>query len=106
MRYPEPDAVINQGDTAPRLTATLIDADGAPIDATGATVVLELTGLTQTGNLVLPASVADDGSVYHDWAEADSATTGYYGGRWRATLTSGQVQSAPNDGWFILRVMP
>lgn len=108
MTYEPADFVIRQGDTAPRITGTLTDGAGDPVDVSGSTVLLHLHGLTVVNDLVLTASLdgdaPDDNVVYYDWEAGDTDEVGYYSGEWQVTFGSGQIQTFPNDGVFLLQV--
>lgn len=108
MLYEPADFVIRQGDTIPRLTGTLTDGNGDPVDVTDATVLLHLHGLTVENDLVLNAEIDgdadDDNVVFYDWATEDTEEAGYYSGEWQVTFDNGQVQTFPNDSIFLVQV--
>lgn len=108
MIFEPADFVIRQGDTAPRMSGTLTDGTGQPVDVTGGTVELHLHGLTVDNDMSLTASIdedADDGNVvYYDWTSSDTFNPGHYSGEWQVTFENGQIQTFPNDGVFLVQV--
>lgn len=108
MMYEPADFVIKQGDTAPRITGTLTDGSGDPVDVSGSTVLLHLHGLTIENDISLPASIdvdaPDKNVVYYDWETGDTDEAGYYGGEWQVTYGSGQIQTFSNYGVFLVQV--
>lgn len=104
--WPESDFAVGRGDTAPRVTVTLYDGAGNPVDATGGAVTVRLHGLTVGRDLDLPGAVLDGpaGVVGLDWQTGDTDLAGFYAGRFRVELPGGQVLSVPNDGTFLLYI--
>jgi hypothetical protein len=103
------DFVIRQDDTAPRLFADLTDGNGNPVTVTGSTVRLHLHPLTsELGvDLDLAAFVDPDvaNRVYYDWSADDTQYAGYYGGEWQVTYANTQIETFPNQGWFLVNVV-
>ncbi len=99
------DIYLGKGDILPVLTAALQNADGTPIDLTGAAVAL-IIETRQDVETVRVATVTDAalGLVSYTWVAADSATRGTYRVRWRVTFAGGAMTTVPNDGDLVLRV--
>lgn len=114
-----PDFFIAQGDTSSPLEDTLLDADGNPVDISGADVALELAPVGG-GTFIVNDPANNDqngngedgtmGDVSYDWVEGvgaslgDTDTPGYYLGRWVVTFAGGEVQSYPNGGFFLVLI--
>lgn len=87
------------GDTRPKFTAQMVDADGKPVDLTDATVGLVIRDAT--GTIVDPASrpvtILDPptGAVFYNWQAADSAVAGNFRVTLVATLADGGILSYP-----------
>lgn len=102
---PTPDAYVKQGDVQPSLFAVLEDANGNPIDLTGASVALHLKGATVAATVTGTAqTTATTGQVRYDWQAADTATAGYFWGEWQVTYSNGQTETFPNGGNFLVQI--
>jgi hypothetical protein len=104
----EPQFTIRQGDTASTLYDQLLDADGNPVDITGAAVALKLVPL-EGGEPIVDneAAIITDAAqalVERDWQSGETDAPGFYLGSWRVTFSGGDVQTYPNAGFFLVRI--
>lgn len=110
------DFTIRKGDTASQLADTLKDADGNPVDISGATVTFTMTPVAGGAAKVDAATASNgqtgDGSdgtkgqVSYTWTADDTDTDGYYLGAWQVTFADETVQTYPNDGYILIHVTP
>lgn len=95
------------GDTARRLRATITDANGLPVNLTGATVVfawrLDGAPASSTGTALIVD--AEAGIVEYAWAVGNLTAAGSYTGEFRVTFPSTSTLTAPSDGpiSFVVR---
>ena len=96
---------LKRGDTLPPLRATLLEADGSPVDLTGATVVLQVRD--RRGNHLFDGDCtvldAEGGRVEHEWTEEEVAVSGAHRGEFEITTADG-TGTAPNYGFFTLQI--
>ena len=97
---------IKQNDTSPSLQATLKDATLAPIDLTGATVMLHMKGVDGTIKVDQEMSITDAtaGVVQYDWQSGDTDTAGTYYVEFEATYADDSIETFPNTGSLALVV--
>jgi hypothetical protein len=98
-----------KGSREPSLVATLRHANGAAVDLTGATVVLNMVPRAGGPAKVTAAAVtvlapATAGRVQYDWAAADVDTAGWYHAEFKATLGNGKPLVAPSRGVVVVMV--
>ena len=98
---------MKQGDRLPALRMQLVDASGAPIDLTGASVAFRMR--STSGSLVTltgTASVVDaaSGTVQFAWGVGDTATVGGYIAEWACTF-AGSTLTAPTNGYVTVQVV-
>jgi hypothetical protein len=103
-----PSFWMKQGDTGPVLRKQMLDADGDPVDLTGATDVefhMRLEGATTAAvNAAAdpdPDQGTNTGYIEYQWIEADTATPGTYEAEFQATLADGTIVTWPNRGHMI-----
>jgi hypothetical protein len=97
---------IKQGDTLPRLRATLSRSDGTAIDLTTAvSVSMRMRGQGSASVLVKSAAIitAASGIVEVTWSVGDTATAGAYDAEFEITFADG-VQSVPTDSFLTVIV--
>lgn len=112
---PGADYYVRQGDSPATLTATLLDANGDPVNIQGASVAIQLLPVGSASYLVDDAATNDQvgdglvdgepvtrGMVSYDLTDTDDA--GYLLGTWVVTFGGGGVQSYPNGGFFLVEV--
>jgi hypothetical protein len=91
---------LRQGDTLPRIKATLKDATGATINLGGGALVRFRMRAQRGGALKVdqPATITDAaaGQVEYAWQAADTDTAGDYLAEWRVTFGSDR-QTHPNS---------
>lgn len=106
--------MIKQDDTAPSLSATLLD-DGELIDLTGASVHFVMRALVAAGEgrteptagpaaVDAPAVAFAGGAVRYDWAEGDTAQAGRYVAEFKVTR-DGRVSTYPATGYIPIVVL-
>jgi hypothetical protein len=102
------DFVIKQNDTWPPMVATLTQADGQPIDLTGAGTIsmwMKSDSLTISTDPCDVVGDPSDGVVSYTFTSADTATAGTYRVEWDIDFGSGKRQTAPNDGYKTVEVV-
>jgi len=100
---------MKSGDTLPSLEATLTNAAGLAVDlTTAASVALHVTTmgtrtvvLNEGGVIVAPTL----GQVRFDWDVDDVLPAANYLAEWEVTFNDGSVESFPNNGYFVIRVI-
>jgi hypothetical protein len=99
-----------QSDTAPSLTDTLYDGNGAVVDITGASVTFTMTD--RFGAVVINAAAATivgggtAGTVQYAWQANDLLKPGWYRGRFVVTFSGGKIETFPNsDGSYTLLIV-
>lgn len=91
---------ITQNDRLPKLRRQLIGPDGAPLDLTGATVVINMSGIQGmkvTNGVCTVLAPQTNGWVEYPWAAGDTDLSGDFEAKFRATF-SGLPMSCPNYG--------
>lgn len=95
------DFVIKQNDTTPAITSTLKDADGGPVNLTGATVRFIMrrkgAGTPKVDGEATIGSPATAGGVSYAWDAADTDTAGRYDAEFEVTFAGGAKQTFPNS---------
>lgn len=98
---------IKQNDTSPAITAELRDADGQPVDLSGASVRFHMRKSGQNDVVVdQSASVVDsaDALVRYAWADADTATAGVYQAEFEVTYADQSIETFPNAGFILIEI--
>ena len=102
------DYWIKKGDTTPAIASTLLDADGNPVNLTGATVrfIMRKKGASSAkvnaaATVVTPAA----GTVSYSWQSADTDTASRYEAEWEVTFSGGAKQTFPNSSHLIVEVL-
>lgn len=98
---------MKQGDRLPALRMQLVDAAGAPINLTGASVVFRMR--STAGSLLTLAGVASvvdatSGTVQFAWGVGDTATVGSYRAEW-ACAFAGSVLTVPTRDYVTVVVV-
>lgn len=100
------DFTIKQNDTSPALVYTLgIFSEGSGI-LTGATAVLNMR--KPSGTVVgLAMTIEDvDGVLKRSWGAGDLSETGTYQAEVEVTYADSAVETFPNFGYLIFKVVP
>jgi hypothetical protein len=106
-----PTYTVKRGDTAPVVTDTLLDGNGAAVSLTGAAVkfhmstwdrVTVVTNASATG----PNGGALDitGRVQYAWASGDVAAAGVYKAEWEVTFAGGKIETWPGDSYAVVNI--
>lgn len=98
--------VIKQNDRQPYLRATLLQADGAPVDLTGATVKFIMQRQDGTVSKVNAEAIiisALEGIVEYRWADGDTDTPGNYHAEFKVLFPGSQL-TVPNAGYIVVRI--
>lgn len=98
---------LKNKDTGPVIRGTLKNGTGAAIDLTGATVLFSMR--SQSGATVIeaqPALIVDAeaGVVEYEWTAEDTDDPGIYEAEFRVTLSDGNVETIPNDGYIPIKI--
>jgi len=99
------DFYIKRNDTSPTFRATLVDADGAAVNVTGAAARLHMSN--EKGVKVDAAMTLDtplSGIVTYAWQVADTDTAGFYDAEIEVTFSDSTVQTFPNNGYWTVHV--
>lgn len=100
--------LVKAGDTAPVVRATLLDALGAAVDLTGATVrfVMATSTTPRTVKVDAAATVvnAAGGVVEYAWAALDTNTVGAYVAEFEVTYANTKVQTFPTTGYVDVTI--
>lgn len=103
------DFYIGQGDTASTMLVTLRDANGNPVDITGATVHIDVTPIKAAAKIVDAAATivnAPLGQVSYTFTAPQTNTPGDYLATFTVTYAGGQVQAFPNAGYYLITINP
>lgn len=98
---------IKRNDTASSFEVQLVDADGTPVNLTGATVQF-LMSRGSTSTVAAAAVIVDaaTGTVRYDWQTGDTGTSGTYRAEWEVTDSTNHVQTFPNPGYDEVVISP
>ena len=105
-----PTQSMAKGDTGPDLEATVLKPDGTVQDLTGATGTWSMvnaetkTPKVTAGAATIP-SPPTQGKIQYPWVAADTDTAGVFEGRFKVTLSGGDVVMWPNDGFIYVVVI-
>lgn len=99
---------IKSGDLLPFLDATLTDANGDPVDLTGATVVFHMgprraDPATVTGAATILSAV--EGTVRYAWQAGDTDEVGTFRAEFEVAI-AGKPLTFPNDKNFHVIIFP
>lgn len=100
---------IKQNDTSPSLGAQLLDGSKQIINLTGASVRFHMKiagGSTVAVDGAATISNATEGRVQYEWASGDTTTAANYQGEFEVTYPNGTVETFPNSGYIVVRVIP
>lgn len=106
------DYYLKQGDDAPTVATILKDINNDPVNLTGASgsayfrPARVTTGLVTATLTVDPDQAANRGLVTFPWPSGGLSVLGEWLGEFEITFTGGKKQTFPNDGYFILEVVP
>jgi hypothetical protein len=106
---PHPTFFWKQNDTSPPLEVILRDGFGAPVNMTGATVVLN-TRLRPAGSVKINGGTmgavgnAVDGRQKYSPTSSDTDTAGIYEAEIQATFSNGKIRTFPVNGYFTIEV--
>lgn len=99
-----------RGDTYPPAGVTIKTSAGVALDLTGATAKFYLYDKNTDAVIVNGATATVDvpaaGHVKYDWTAGDTSgvAAGEYYGRFRVTLASGKILSAPANNTYTFRL--
>jgi hypothetical protein len=98
------DIELQEGDTLPSVSATLIGPDGGAVDISGADVVFIMEDSYSSEKIFSKSAMKTDpanGKVEYQWDAEDTNTSGFYEARWKVTFnpesSNPDVQHFPND---------
>jgi hypothetical protein len=91
---------IKRNDLLPEIVATCLDADGAPVDLTGATGVEFHMKAAEAGSPKVDAAGtivdAATGVVKYSWTGSDTDTAGTYSAEFEVMFTGSKQMTFPN----------
>jgi len=99
-----------KNDTSPPLEVILRDGFGAPVNMTGATVVLNTRLLPGgavkiNGGSMGAVGSAVNGRQKYDPTASDTDTAGIYEAEIQATFSNGKIRTFPSAGFFTIEVV-
>lgn len=99
---------IKQSDTSPSIRATLKDADGNPINLTGATVQFHMKSVDGTLTVDQAATITTPlaGVVTYDWQASDTDVAGTYSAEFEVTYADLSVETFPNTDNLAIVITP
>ncbi len=100
--------IIKQYDTLPSLEATLIDAEGNPVDLTTKSVTFSMRSRDNPSLVITGLAVKVDavnGIVAYQWGPGNTNTPGAYLGEFRVTYSNGPRETFPSDGYIEISVV-
>jgi BppU N-terminal domain len=104
------DFTIKQGDLDPAIAATILDADGAVQNLTGATVTFRLaTAAIPPVEVFSRDADIDDaalGLVAYTWQAGDTDTVGAYYAEFVINWSVGHTQTIPSQGYYLIAIEP
>lgn len=97
---------IKRNDTRSGLKATLLDANGAAVNLTGAKVKFIMAKLDRTAKVNRTAEIlnAAAGQVRHVFQVGDTDTPGMFAGEFEVTYPDGGVESFPNTDYIRILI--
>lgn len=102
---------IRENDTEPDFRTRLTDADGLPVDLSGATVRFHCIEAHNPNTVIIDGLATPDadqvnnrGWVNYVFNPGDTATPGRHWAEWEVTYPSGGVQTFPTRGHDVLLV--
>lgn len=101
------DYVIKRFDTGPAFTATILDASGAVVNLTGASVkfvMRPMTAIAPTTNLTATIVSAVAGTVSYTPTATDTAIAGMYQAEFHITSSGGVLTTFPTDGYLEVQI--
>ncbi len=99
---------IKQNDTLPTIEAQLLDASGNPVNLDLCGVKLYMKHGFGQKEIEKLATITDveNGKVKVEWQDGDTDTPGTYKCEFEVNMPDGKVISIPNDGYFLISVIP
>ena len=97
---------MRKGDTWPPLRATLVEADGSPIDLSGATVTFQMED--DNNNSVINSSAvivsSSEGQVRYNWSSGDTDEVGTFEADFLVEFSSGKKATVPNREYIPIYI--
>jgi hypothetical protein len=104
------DILIRQNDTAPAVSATLLDNVGNPLNLTGATVKFNMRNqLTKVAVISLGSVTivnATAGQVSYVWQAADTLNNGNFEAEFLVTFADATKETVPNNKFLLVSITP
>lgn len=102
-----PNFGIKQNDTAPNIMGILKDENDEVIDISGASVRFHMSDYAGEEVMIDAEAAIEDaenGVVYYDWQEGDTAEAGEFKAEFEVTYSDGKVETFPNEGYIIIAI--
>ena len=99
---------IKRNDLRPVLIANLVDAEGAIVALTGASLRFHMkkAGATTTKvDAAATITTAASGLVRYTWLSGDTDTHGDYEGEFEVTYSGGDMQTFPVNGYIPISIL-
>ena len=100
--------MIKRGDTRTAIRASLVEANGAAADLTGAAVRFLAADLKGSPLVARAADVLDAtrGTVLFAWEPPETDKAGTYRAEFEVAYPDGRTQTYPNDGYITIEILP
>jgi len=106
---PHAKFITKQNDTTPPIEVVLTDANGFPVNLTGATVVFNMRvqpggAVKVSGSAATIVGTATNGRVRYNLTASDRDTADVYEGEFQVTFAGGEIQTFPANGYIIIDI--
>lgn len=102
---PHSEFKIKEDDTTPAIEAKLTDANGLPVNLTGASVKFLMRvkpgGSVKVNTGAVIVGTATNGRVKYAWTAANTDTADVYEAEWEVTYSDSTIQTFPGGKEFI-----
>jgi len=103
---------VKRRDTAPVIQDVLLDKDGSPVNATGATIRFHMASWDLTTVVVAAGAVTGwngaalgaAGQFEYAWASGDVVAAGVYKAELEVTYANGKIETFPNEGFAVVNI--
>ena len=94
------------GDTGPARAVQFVDANGMPLNLTGATIEYTLTQRDGTKTVTAPATLLTPfpAFAFYRWVTGNTDTEGVYYETWQVTTAAGDIITFPTAGHITVQI--